>query len=66
MISFITLPDMTAVVLCCFSVCVLPFSTFVIKINFLLCPQEDEDRRKYIEAMKAEEAKKANESKDEL
>lgn len=28
--------------------------------------KEDEDRRKYIEAMKAEEAKKANESKDEL
>ncbi|XP_010748766.1 protein disulfide-isomerase [Larimichthys crocea] len=28
--------------------------------------KEDEDRRKYIEAVKAEEAKKANESKDEL
>ncbi|CAJ1052606.1 protein disulfide-isomerase [Xyrichtys novacula] len=27
---------------------------------------EDEDRRKYIEAMKAEEAKKANKTKDEL
>ncbi|KAM9363326.1 protein disulfide-isomerase [Symphorus nematophorus] len=28
--------------------------------------KEDEDRRKYIEAIKAEEAKKANKSKDEL
>ncbi|KAF3687865.1 Protein disulfide-isomerase [Channa argus] len=28
--------------------------------------KEDEDRRKYMEAIKAEEAKKANESKDEL
>ncbi|KAM4603331.1 protein disulfide-isomerase [Polymixia lowei] len=28
--------------------------------------KEDEDRRKYIEAMKAEDAKKANETKDEL
>ncbi|KAG7276812.1 hypothetical protein CRUP_008762 [Coryphaenoides rupestris] len=28
--------------------------------------REDKDRKKYIEAMKAEEAKKGNESKDEL
>lgn len=39
----------------------------LLKINFfLLCLQEDEDRRKYIEDMKAEEAKKANKTKDEL
>lgn len=33
---------------------------------FPLCCQEDEDRRKYIEAIKAEEARKAKETKDEL
>lgn len=49
-----------------FCVCAAFFSPFVIKINFPLCLQEDEDRRKYIEAIKAEEAQKANESKDEL
>lgn len=40
---------------------------FQLKIYFSpLCIQEDEDRRKYTEAMKAEEAKKANNTKDEL
>lgn len=38
-----------------------------LKINlFHLCLQEDEDRRQYMEAVKAEEAKKGDKSKDEL
>lgn len=43
------------------------FLNSFLKINFLLlCLQEDEDRSKYAEAMKAEEAKKGSQSKNEL
>lgn len=50
----------------CLCVCVKELY-LKLKINFFpLCCQEDEDRRKYIEAIKAEEAKKANKTKDEL
>lgn len=45
--------------------CVCVFHSLV-KINFSFCLKEDEDRRKYIEAMKDEEAKKPIKSKNEL
>lgn len=49
----------------CLTVCLRSASD--LKINlFHLCLQEDEDRRQYMEAVKAEEAKKGNKSKDEL
>lgn len=49
----------------CVSVCLKSASD--LKINhFYLCLQEDEDRRQYMEAVRAEEAKKGDKSKDEL
>lgn len=55
-------------VITCMCLCLLD-AIFVslLKINFFLSRlQEDEERRKYIEAAKAEDAKKANATKDEL
>lgn len=51
----------------CASVCLR--AAFDLKINLFHSAcllQEDEDRRQYMEAVKAEEAKKANTSRDEL
>lgn len=46
-----------------FCVCVCAFFG---KVSFPFCLQEDKDRRTYIKAIKDDEAKKADKSKDEL
>lgn len=48
-------------------VCVCLKSAADLKINlFHVCLQEDEDRRQFVEAARAEEAKRGDKSKDEL